>query len=139
MRYDTRLGKYCGKPRPGGPRSTLCISSQVRMLYPCYIYIYVALQSCSIICVTWADFKTLLTRQVLNSLAQHCFLFLRESRKFESLFIFNSVHWLQLKMKLGLCLKNDIFGHLLSLILICRKFSFTFDFLCLLAFVGLCI
>jgi len=52
MRYDTRLGKYCGKPRPGGPRSTLCISSQVRMLYPCYIYIYVALQSCSIICVT---------------------------------------------------------------------------------------
>lgn len=29
MRYDTRLGKYCGKPRPGGPRSTLCISSQV--------------------------------------------------------------------------------------------------------------
>ncbi|KAJ4834942.1 hypothetical protein Tsubulata_047377 [Turnera subulata] len=29
MRYDTRLGKYCGKPRPGGLRSTLCISSQV--------------------------------------------------------------------------------------------------------------
>ncbi|XP_009597119.1 uncharacterized protein [Nicotiana tomentosiformis] len=29
MRYDTRLGKYNGKPRPGGPRSTLCISSQV--------------------------------------------------------------------------------------------------------------
>ncbi|XP_021892394.1 uncharacterized protein LOC110810499 isoform X2 [Carica papaya] len=29
MRYDTRLGKYAGKPRPGGPRSTLCISSQV--------------------------------------------------------------------------------------------------------------
>ncbi|CAA3024527.1 dual-specificity RNA methyltransferase [Olea europaea subsp. europaea] len=29
MRYDTRLGKYDGKPRPGGPRSTLCISSQV--------------------------------------------------------------------------------------------------------------
>lgn len=29
MTYDTRLGKYCGKPRPGGPRSTLCISSQV--------------------------------------------------------------------------------------------------------------
>ncbi|XP_057963769.1 uncharacterized protein LOC131154945 isoform X1 [Malania oleifera] len=29
MRYDTRLGKYGGKPRPGGPRSTLCISSQV--------------------------------------------------------------------------------------------------------------
>ncbi|KAF3779104.1 Ribosomal RNA large subunit methyltransferase N [Nymphaea thermarum] len=28
MRYDTRLGKYGGKPRPGGPRSTLCISSQ---------------------------------------------------------------------------------------------------------------
>lgn len=28
MRYDTRLGKYNGKPRPGGPRSTLCISSQ---------------------------------------------------------------------------------------------------------------
>ncbi|KAJ8763426.1 hypothetical protein K2173_002309 [Erythroxylum novogranatense] len=29
MRYDTRLGKYGGKPRSGGPRSTLCISSQV--------------------------------------------------------------------------------------------------------------
>ncbi|GMN37890.1 hypothetical protein TIFTF001_007180 [Ficus carica] len=29
MRYDTRLGKYAGKPRPGGPRATLCISSQV--------------------------------------------------------------------------------------------------------------
>ncbi|KAH7522793.1 hypothetical protein ACOSP7_005029 [Xanthoceras sorbifolium] len=29
MRYDSRLGKYGGKPRPGGPRSTLCISSQV--------------------------------------------------------------------------------------------------------------
>ncbi|KDP44495.1 hypothetical protein JCGZ_16328 [Jatropha curcas] len=29
MRYDTRLGKYGGKARPGGPRSTLCISSQV--------------------------------------------------------------------------------------------------------------
>lgn len=29
MRYDTRLGKYAGKPRPGGPRSTLCVSSQV--------------------------------------------------------------------------------------------------------------
>ncbi|PSS02638.1 Ribosomal RNA large subunit methyltransferase [Actinidia chinensis var. chinensis] len=29
MRYDTRLGKYGGQPRPGGPRSTLCISSQV--------------------------------------------------------------------------------------------------------------
>ncbi|KAI9181434.1 hypothetical protein LWI28_014996 [Acer negundo] len=29
MRYDSRLGKYAGKPRPGGLRSTLCISSQV--------------------------------------------------------------------------------------------------------------
>lgn len=29
MRYDTRLGKYAGKQRPGGPRSTLCVSSQV--------------------------------------------------------------------------------------------------------------
>ncbi|TKY71240.1 Dual-specificity RNA methyltransferase RlmN [Spatholobus suberectus] len=29
MRYDTRLGKYAGKPRPGGLRATLCISSQV--------------------------------------------------------------------------------------------------------------
>ncbi|CAI9104273.1 OLC1v1002909C1 [Oldenlandia corymbosa var. corymbosa] len=29
MRYDTRLGKYNGKARPGGLRSTLCISSQV--------------------------------------------------------------------------------------------------------------
>ncbi|XP_068654994.1 uncharacterized protein [Aristolochia californica] len=29
MRYDTRLGKYGGKPRPGGPRATLCLSSQV--------------------------------------------------------------------------------------------------------------
>uniref|UniRef100_A0A1D1ZB43 Ribosomal RNA large subunit methyltransferase N n=1 Tax=Anthurium amnicola TaxID=1678845 RepID=A0A1D1ZB43_9ARAE len=29
MRYDTRLGKYDGKQRLGGPRSTLCVSSQV--------------------------------------------------------------------------------------------------------------
>lgn len=29
MRYDSSLGKYNGKPRPGGPRSTLCVSSQV--------------------------------------------------------------------------------------------------------------
>lgn len=29
MTYDTRLGKYGGKARLGGPRSTLCISSQV--------------------------------------------------------------------------------------------------------------
>lgn len=29
MRYDSSLGKYGGEPRPGGPRSTLCISSQV--------------------------------------------------------------------------------------------------------------
>ncbi|KAM1590842.1 hypothetical protein ACFX15_034223 [Malus domestica] len=26
MRYDSRLGRYDGKPRPGGPRSTLCVS-----------------------------------------------------------------------------------------------------------------
>ncbi|VAI08701.1 unnamed protein product [Triticum turgidum subsp. durum] len=29
MRYDSRLGKYDGKTRPGGVRSTLCVSSQV--------------------------------------------------------------------------------------------------------------
>lgn len=29
MRYDTRLGKYNGNARPGGFRSTLCVSSQV--------------------------------------------------------------------------------------------------------------
>lgn len=29
MRYDTRLGKYDGKARHGGMRSTLCVSSQV--------------------------------------------------------------------------------------------------------------
>ncbi|KAJ0680915.1 putative 23S rRNA (adenine(2503)-C(2))-methyltransferase [Helianthus annuus] len=29
MRYDSSLGKYAGKPRSGGLRSTLCISSQV--------------------------------------------------------------------------------------------------------------
>ncbi|XP_076919213.1 uncharacterized protein LOC143579922 [Bidens hawaiensis] len=29
MRYDSSLGKYGGNPRSGGPRSTLCISSQV--------------------------------------------------------------------------------------------------------------
>lgn len=29
MRYDSRLGKYNGKSRHGGPRSTLCVSSQV--------------------------------------------------------------------------------------------------------------
>lgn len=29
MRYDSRLGNYDGKPRPGGLRSTLCVSSQV--------------------------------------------------------------------------------------------------------------
>lgn len=32
MRYDTRLGKYDGKPRLGGPRSTLCVSSQVTVM-----------------------------------------------------------------------------------------------------------
>lgn len=32
MRYDTRLGKYGGKPRLGGLRATLCISSQVCFL-----------------------------------------------------------------------------------------------------------
>ncbi|XP_049933330.1 uncharacterized protein LOC116252600 isoform X2 [Nymphaea colorata] len=35
MRYDTRLGKYGGKPRPGGPRSTLCISSQAGCKMSC--------------------------------------------------------------------------------------------------------
>ncbi|CAM8974202.1 unnamed protein product [Rhodiola kirilowii] len=29
MRYDSRLGMYGGNPRPGGVRSTLCVSSQV--------------------------------------------------------------------------------------------------------------
>lgn len=29
MSYDTRLGTYAGRPRPGGPRATLCVSSQV--------------------------------------------------------------------------------------------------------------
>lgn len=29
MKYDTRLGKYNGKARSGGLRSTLCVSSQV--------------------------------------------------------------------------------------------------------------
>lgn len=29
MKYDTTLGKYDGKPRSGGLRSTLCVSSQV--------------------------------------------------------------------------------------------------------------
>ncbi|PIA44177.1 hypothetical protein AQUCO_01700059v1 [Aquilegia coerulea] len=29
MRYDSRLGILGGKPRPGGPRATLCVSSQV--------------------------------------------------------------------------------------------------------------
>ncbi|KAL5713639.1 hypothetical protein ACHQM5_015695 [Ranunculus cassubicifolius] len=29
MRYDSSLGILAGKPRPGGPRATLCISSQV--------------------------------------------------------------------------------------------------------------
>ncbi|OVA09374.1 Ribosomal RNA large subunit methyltransferase RlmN/Cfr [Macleaya cordata] len=29
MRYDSRLGTCAGKPRSGGPRATLCISSQV--------------------------------------------------------------------------------------------------------------
>lgn len=29
MRYDSSLGMLGGKPRPGGLRSTLCISSQV--------------------------------------------------------------------------------------------------------------
>eukprot|EP01018_Ginkgo_biloba_P002994 Gb_20216 [translate_table: standard] len=29
MSYDTRLGTYAGSPRPGGPRATLCVSSQV--------------------------------------------------------------------------------------------------------------
>lgn len=33
MRYDSRLGVLNGKPRPGGLRSTLCISSQVGDAY----------------------------------------------------------------------------------------------------------
>lgn len=33
MRYDTRLGMCGGKPRPGGVRSTLCISSQVLIFF----------------------------------------------------------------------------------------------------------
>ncbi|XVF01389.1 hypothetical protein REPUB_Repub04eG0084200 [Reevesia pubescens] len=37
MTYDTRLGKYGGKPRPVGPRSTLCISSQVFALKPPFL------------------------------------------------------------------------------------------------------
>lgn len=32
MRYDSRLGRYDGKPRPGGLRSTLCVSSQVTVV-----------------------------------------------------------------------------------------------------------
>lgn len=39
MRYDTRLGKYDGKPRPGGPRSTLCVSSQVWDAYMLFKYV----------------------------------------------------------------------------------------------------
>ncbi|PKA59897.1 23S rRNA (adenine2503-C2)-methyltransferase [Apostasia shenzhenica] len=35
MRYDTRLGKYDGKPRPGGLRATLCVSSQVGCKMAC--------------------------------------------------------------------------------------------------------
>lgn len=34
MRYDSRLGTLGGKPRPGGLRSTLCISSQVLFCFP---------------------------------------------------------------------------------------------------------
>jgi hypothetical protein len=33
MRYDTRLGKYDGKPRSAGVRSTLCLSSQVNTFF----------------------------------------------------------------------------------------------------------
>ncbi|GAQ91144.1 radical SAM superfamily protein [Klebsormidium nitens] len=29
MRYDASAGRYAGGPRPGGPRATLCVSSQV--------------------------------------------------------------------------------------------------------------
>ncbi|GLJ06972.1 hypothetical protein SUGI_0054400 [Cryptomeria japonica] len=29
MSYDSRLGTYAGRQRPGGPRATLCVSSQV--------------------------------------------------------------------------------------------------------------
>ncbi|KAL3843849.1 hypothetical protein ACJIZ3_001252 [Penstemon smallii] len=35
MRYDSRLGQYDGKPRSGGPRSTLCVSSQVGCKMAC--------------------------------------------------------------------------------------------------------
>lgn len=37
MRYDTRLGKYGGKPRPGGLRATLCISSQVFLFFSIHL------------------------------------------------------------------------------------------------------
>ncbi|KAF2320902.1 hypothetical protein GH714_031727 [Hevea brasiliensis] len=40
MRYDTRLGKYGGKPRPGGLRSTLCISSQMDASFNLFSFCY---------------------------------------------------------------------------------------------------
>lgn len=44
MRYDSRKGQYDGKPRPGGPRSTLCVSSQVsRDVYFLFFFAYVLL------------------------------------------------------------------------------------------------
>jgi len=39
MRYDTRLGVYAGKPRPGGLRATLCISSQVRLFFNSFTFL----------------------------------------------------------------------------------------------------
>ena len=38
MRYDTRLGKYAGQPRPGGLRATLCISSQVTISFFSFLF-----------------------------------------------------------------------------------------------------
>ncbi len=35
MRHDAGAGKYAGGPRQGGPRATLCVSSQVH----CYLIV----------------------------------------------------------------------------------------------------
>lgn len=50
MRYDTRLGKYAGKPRPGGPRSTLCISSQVSYVFNTHFYFILSILNALLIC-----------------------------------------------------------------------------------------
>jgi hypothetical protein len=71
MRYDTRLGKYGGKPRPGGLRATLCISSQVRWLV-CFFCAFIIIIIIIIILCQPATFLCIHTGWMQNGLQILC-------------------------------------------------------------------